>query len=65
MKPSVGFSTVKKCFGSNVVVDADIRLLLTKADSNKDDNRIIMNSRYLIGGKYTLVFMAHIITSSL
>lgn len=45
MKPSVGFSTVKKRFGSSLVVCAiafDFPSLLTIAGNNDDDNRMII-----------------------
>ena len=62
LKPSTGFSTVKKCFGSNVVVAAifDILLLLLiNANNNNDDNRIIIvNSIYLTGRKYILILIS-------
>ena len=51
MNPNVGFSTVKKCFDSNAVVDDDaiafdILLLLSTNTKNDDVNRILVNSRY-------------------
>jgi hypothetical protein len=62
LKPSIGFSTVKKCFGSNVVVAAivfGIPLLSINANNNNNDNRIIIvNSRYLTGRKYILIFIS-------
>jgi hypothetical protein len=61
LKPSIGFSTVKKCFGSNVaVVDASDAPLSINANNN-NGNRIAINSRCLIGWKYILLFMAQII----
>ncbi|HYZ49458.1 MAG TPA: hypothetical protein VE593_01120, partial [Nitrososphaeraceae archaeon] len=60
LNPSIGFSHVKNGFGSSVIVCAiafDFPSLLTEAENNDDDKRIIVNSRYLVGGKYTLVFM--------
>ena len=64
LNPSIGFSTVKKCFGSNVVDDDaiafDIPLLSIKANNNNDNRIIIVNSRYL-RLEHILPFMPQII----
>jgi hypothetical protein len=61
LNPSTGFSTVKNGFVVCAIA-FDFPLLLAKVGNNDDDKRIIVNSRYLVGGKYTLVFMPWIMT---
>ena len=56
---STGFSTVKNGFVVCAIA-FDFPLLLAKVGNNDDDKRIIVNSRYLVGGKYTLVFMSEL-----
>jgi hypothetical protein len=64
LNPSIGFSTVKKCFDCDVdvVVDNDDviasnnLLLSTKVNSNNND-RLIVNSRYLLGWNDILFFI--------
>jgi hypothetical protein len=59
LNPSIGFSTVKNGFVVWAIA-FDFPLLLAKVGNNDDDKRIIVNSRYLVGGKYTLVFMSEL-----
>ena len=56
---STGFSTVKNGFVVCAIA-FDFALLLAKVGNHDDDKRIIVNSRYLVGGKYTLVFMSEL-----